>query len=76
MADCIAASAVMPLAGVASAPRLVWEVSEPGESLLTVLFPHLAALREHRVEDRGNAVVISASSRVGQACCPRCESPS
>jgi transposase len=57
-------------------PRLVWEVSELGGSLLTALFPHLAGLRVHRVEDRGDAVVICASSRAGQACCPRCESAS
>jgi hypothetical protein len=41
----------MPPAGAASAPRLVWDVSEQGESLLTALFPHLAGLRVHRVED-------------------------
>jgi transposase len=62
----------MPPAGAASAPRLVWDVSEQGESLLTALFPHLAGLCVHRVEDRGDAVVISASSRAGTACCPRC----
>ena len=62
----------MPPAGA----RLVWEVSEPGESLLTALFPHLAGLRVHRVEDIGHAVVIWASCRAVQACCPRCGSPS
>ena len=62
----------MPLAGA----RLVGEVSEPGESLLTALFPHLAGLRVHRVEDIGHAVVIWASCRAIQACCPRCGSPS
>ena len=62
----------MPPAGAASAPRLVWDVSEQGESLLTALFPHLAGLRVHRVEDRGDAVVILASSRAGTACCPSC----
>jgi hypothetical protein len=41
----------MPPAGAASAPRLAWDVSEQGESLLTALFPHLAGLRVHRVED-------------------------
>ena len=63
---------VMPPAGAASAPRLVWDVSEQGESLLIVLFPHLAGLRVHRVEDIVHAVVISASCRAGGACCPRC----
>jgi transposase len=62
----------MPPAGAASAPRLVQDVCEQGESLLTVLFPHLAGLRVRRVEDIGHAVVISASCRAGEACCPRC----
>jgi transposase len=62
----------MPPTGAASAPRLVWDVSEQGEGLLTALFPHLAGLRVRRVEDRGDAVVILASSRAGTACCPRC----
>jgi transposase len=66
----------MPPAEVASVPRLVWDVSELGESLLTVLFPHLAGLRLCRVEDTGDAVVISASSRAGQVCCPGCGTPS
>ena len=66
----------MPPVGAASVPRLVWDVSELGESLLTVLFPHLAGLRLCRVEDTGDAVVISASSRAGQACCPGCGAPS
>jgi transposase len=62
----------MPPAGATSAPRLAWDVSEQGESLLTALFPHLAGLRVHRVEDIVDAVVISASCRAGGACCPRC----
>jgi transposase len=62
----------MPPAGAASAPRLAWDVCEQGECLLTVLFPHLAGLRVHRVEDIVHAVVISASCRAGGACCPRC----
>ena len=62
----------MPPAGAASAPRLVWDVSGQGESLLAALFPQLAGLRVHRVEDIGHAVVISASCRAGEACCPRC----
>jgi hypothetical protein len=62
----------MPPAGAASAPRLVWDVSDQGESLLTALFPHLAGLRVHRVEDIVHAVVISASCRAGGASCPRC----
>lgn len=66
----------MPPVEAASVPSLVWDVSELGESLLTVLFPHLAGLRLHRVEDTGDAVVISASGRAGQACCPGCGTPS
>ena len=69
-------SSAMPPVGAAGVPRLVWNVSELGESLLTVLFPHLAGLRLCRVEDTGDAVVISASSRAGQACCPGCGMPS
>jgi hypothetical protein len=49
----------MPPAGAVSVPRIVWDVSEQGESLLTALFPHLAGLRVHRVEDIVHAVVIS-----------------
>ncbi|MGH3235659.1 MAG: ISL3 family transposase [Streptosporangiaceae bacterium] len=37
-----------------------------------MLFPHLAGLRVHRVEDTGGAVVIYATRRAGSACCPRC----
>jgi transposase len=36
------------------------------------LFPHLAGLRVHRVEEAGEAVVISASCRAATASCPRC----
>jgi transposase len=62
----------MPPAGAGSAPRRAWDVSGQGESLLTALFPHLAGLRVHRVEDGGDAVVIVASCRADSACCPRC----
>jgi transposase len=48
------------------------EVSEEGEKLLALLFPHLSGLRVHQVDDTGDAVVISASS----ARCPRCGSAS
>ncbi len=40
--------------------------------MLAVLFPHLAGLRVHRVEDAGFAVMIAASCRADSACCPRC----
>jgi len=63
----------MPPAGPASpATRVVWDVSEQGQALLAVLFPHLAGLRVHRVEDAGVAVMIAASCRADSACCPRC----
>ena len=55
-----------PPAGTASpAARVVWEPSEQGETLLAMLFPHLAGLRVHRVEDTGEAVVIYATRRAG-----------
>ncbi len=62
----------MPPAGAATAAVRAWEVPDQGEGLLAMLFPHLAGLRVHRVEDTGDAVVISASRRVRPACCPRC----
>jgi transposase len=62
----------MPPAGAATAAVRVWEVSDQGEDLLAMLFPHLAGLRVHRVEDTGDAVVISASCRARSARCPRC----
>jgi transposase len=63
----------MPPAGPAtSAARIVWDVGEQGQALLAVLFPHLAGLCVHRVEDAGDAVMIVASCRAQAACCPRC----
>jgi hypothetical protein len=59
-------------AGPSPATRVVWDVSEQGQALLAVLFPHLAGLRVHRVEDAGAAVMIAASCRADSACCPRC----
>ena len=62
---------VMPPAGPASRPpAVVWDVSEQGEALLAVLFPHLAGLRVHRVEDAGDAVVIAASCRAALGVLP------
>ena len=63
---------MLPAGPAICADRVVWDVGEQGQALLAVLFPHLAGLRVHRVEDRGDAVVICASSRPGQARCPRC----
>jgi hypothetical protein len=62
---------VSPLAAAAAAVR-VREPSEQGGALLAMLFPHLAGLRVHRVEDTGDAAVIWASSRAEPACCPGC----
>ncbi len=58
----------MPPAGAATAAVRAWEVSDQGEDLLAMLFPHLAGLRVHRVEDTGDAVVIPASCRAQSAC--------
>ena len=65
-------SATLPAGPASSAARVVWNVSEQGQALLAVLFPHLAGLRVHRVEDAGDAVMIVASCRADSACCPRC----
>jgi transposase len=62
----------MPPAAAATAAVRAWEVPDQGGGLLAMLFPHLSGLRVHRVEDTGDAVVISASRRVRPACCPRC----
>jgi transposase len=63
---------MLPAGPASSAARVVWDVSEQGQALLAVLFPHLAGLRVHRVEDVGDAVMIVASCRADSACCPRC----
>ena len=63
---------MLPAGPASSAARVVWDVCEQGQALLAVLFPHLAGLRVHRVEDAGDAVMIVASCRAEAACCPRC----
>ena len=63
---------MLPAGSASPATRVVWDVSEQGQALLAVLFPHLAGLRVHRVEDAGVAVMITASCRADSACCPRC----
>jgi len=63
---------MLPAGPASPAARVVWDVSEQGQALLAVLFPHLAGLRVHRVEDAGVAVMIAASCRADSACCPRC----
>ncbi len=57
---------------VSPAPAFGLDVSEEGRKLLALLFPQLAAVRVHRVEDTGDAVVISASCRACSGCCPAC----
>jgi transposase len=54
----------------------VLDVSEEGQKLLVLLFPQLAGLNVYRVEDTGDAVVISASCVSSSGCCPACGSPS
>jgi len=63
---------MLPAGPASPATRVVWDVCEQGQALLAVLFPHLAGLRVHRVEDTGDAVLIAASCRADAACCPRC----
>jgi transposase len=63
---------MLPAGPASPAARVVWDVGEQGQVLLAVLFPHLAGLRVHRVEDAGDAVMIIASCRAEAACCPRC----
>jgi transposase len=48
------------------------DVSEEGQMLLALLFPQLAGLQVRRVEDTGDAVVISASCITSPRCCPAC----
>ena len=57
---------MLPAGPASSAARVVWDVSEQGQLLLAVLFPHLAGLRVHRVEDAGDAVMIVASCQAGR----------
>ena len=54
----------------------VLNVPEEGQELLALLFPQLAALKVHRVEDTGEAVVITASCTASSGSCPACGSVS
>ena len=63
---------MLPAGPASPAAGVVTDVSEQGQALLAVLFPHLAGLRVHRVEDTGEAVMIAASCQAGSASCPRC----
>lgn len=48
------------------------DVSAEGRLLLALLFPQLAGLEVHRIEDTGDAVVISASCVPSSGTCPAC----
>ena len=65
-------SAMTPVPVSAAATVRVLDVSEEGGKLLALLFPQLAGLRVRRVEDTGDAVVISASCTASSECCPAC----
>jgi hypothetical protein len=43
-----------------------------GACCLSLLFPHLDDLQVDKIEDAGNAVLITARSRAAQAACHRC----
>ena len=67
---------VMPPIPSSPAAVRVLDVSEEGQKLLVLLFPQLAGLKVYRIEDTGDAVVISASCVSSPGCCPACGSPS
>ena len=67
---------VMPPVPSSPAAVRVLDVSEEGQKLLVLLFPQLAGLKVYRIEDTGDAVVISASCVSSSECCPACGSPS
>ena len=67
---------VMPPIPSSPAAVRVLDVSEEGQKLLALLFPQLAGLKVYRIEDTGDAVVISASCVPSPECCPACGSPS
>jgi len=67
---------VMPPIPSSPAAVRVLDVSEEGQKLLVLLFPQLAGLKVYRIEDTGDAVVISASCVPSPECCPACGSRS
>ena len=67
---------VMPAIPSSPAAVRVLDVSEEGQKLLVLLFPQLAGLKVYRIEDTGDAVVISVSCASSSECCPACGSPS
>jgi hypothetical protein len=62
---------MMPVRSPSAA--LVLDISEEGQKLLA-LFPQLAGLRVHRIEDTGDALVISVSCAASSECGPACGS--
>jgi transposase len=62
-----------PVPSLPAAARAL-DVPEEGGKLLALLFPQLAGLRVHRIEDSGDAVVISASCIASPERCPACGS--
>ena len=72
MPDQCAITAVPP----SPAAARVLEVSDEGANLLVLLFPQLAGVRVHRLEDTEAAIVISASCTASSECCPACGSVS
>ena len=67
---------VMPPIPSSPAAVRVLDVSEEGQKLLVLLFPQLAGLKVYRIEDTGDAVVISAWCVPSPERCPACGSPS
>ena len=63
---------MLPAGPASSAARVVWDVSEQGQALLAVLFPHLAGLDLERVEDLGETVRITARTRTAALACRGC----
>lgn len=57
-----------PVPSLPAGPRVL-EVSEEGGKLLALLFPQLAGVEVRRVEDTGDAVVISASRMASHVHC-------
>lgn len=62
----------MPAVPASPAVSRVIEVSGEAAKLLVLLFPQLAGLDVHRVEDTGDSVLISATCAASSGCCPAC----
>jgi hypothetical protein len=54
-------------------PRSLFSIAWQARELVSGLFfPHLADLQVDKVEDLGNAVLVTARSRLPEAACHRC----